>query len=88
MPAGTRPNSMLPPEPTPRAAPGIASSASPPDIEVFERAFAAAEAATPQADASLVAAPGSRGLVGLIAGIGGAVLAALERWAEPRCASC
>lgn len=88
MPARTRPTSTLPPEPAipPRGVTAPSSSSA--NIEVFERAFAAADAAILPRSASPAAGTASRGLAGLIAGIGGAIAAALEGWVEPRCATC
>lgn len=83
MPIATRPTSTLPPpqEPTPSA--GVTSSgAAPANLEVFEQAFAHAEAS-----AQVIGSPRG-GLLATIAGFGEAVVAALGGWLEPRCPNC
>lgn len=85
MPVGTRPTSMLPPEPEqyePRRASVNAPSA---DIEVFERAFADAAARQP---ARTDSAQRVSGLRSLIVDAAGAMVAAVAAWYEPRCPAC
>jgi hypothetical protein len=80
MPTDTRPTGQLPPEPQPVGS-----------IDIFERAFAAAEAAAPLPrayPASATPQGGLRGLLAGLAGLGGVAFAALGGWMEPRCPNC
>jgi hypothetical protein len=94
MPTGARPTSTLPPEHDSTAASSTpAAAGDPANLELFERAFAAAAAATQLGSAPPPAITHGRGqsthsLPSRIAGIGTAVFEALAAWLEPRCTDC